>query len=121
MEDELAEIEQHWREGLDLRNASPSLVHDAFEREWFAMYLRSSASPSDALSLWRWGAEIDVRAILPSIRVPALILQRKGDRWVKVEEGRYLAQHIHGAKYRELDGEDHVIWGKDSSRLIDEI
>ena len=121
MEEELAEIERHWGEPFDLSRASPSLINDAFEREWFAAFLRNSASPTDAIDLWRWNTEIDVRDILPAIRVPTLIIQRTRDRWVKVEEGRYLAQHIQDAKYLELASDDHVIWGEHSDRLVDEI
>ncbi len=120
-EEELATIEREWGEPADLRNAAPSLVDDEFERDWFAAYLRNSASPTDAIALWRWNTEIDVRGILPAIHVPTLIVQRLGDRWIKVEEGRYLAKHIAGAKYVELEGDDHVIWGDDSDRLVDEI
>ncbi|WP_413989896.1 alpha/beta fold hydrolase [Labrys okinawensis] len=121
MEEELAAIERDWGEPADLSNAAPSLMKDPFEREWFATYLRNSASPSDAISLWRWNTEIDVRDILPAIHVPTLIIHRTGDRWVKVEEGRYLARHIAGAKYAELQGEDHVIWGNGSDGMVDEI
>jgi DNA-binding SARP family transcriptional activator/pimeloyl-ACP methyl ester carboxylesterase len=121
VDDDLARIEREWGAPADLVNAAPSLMNDAFEREWFAAYLRNSASPADAISLWRWGTEIDVRDILPAIHVPALIVQRTGDRWVKAEEGRYLAKHIAGARYVELAGDDHVIWGADSDRLVDEI
>lgn len=121
VDEELAAVERDWGEAADLGNAAPSLAHDEFEQEWFAAYLRNSASPADAVSLWRWNTEIDVRGILPAIRVPALVIQRTGDRWVRVEEGRYLATHIAGARYAELPGEDHVIWGQDSDRLVDEI
>ncbi|TGQ64249.1 alpha/beta fold hydrolase [Mesorhizobium sp. M00.F.Ca.ET.186.01.1.1] len=121
VEEELAEIEREWGEPADLSNAAPSLMNDAFEREWFAAFLRNSASPADAISLWYWSTKIDVRGILPAIHVPTLIVQRTGDRWVKVEEGRYLARQIPGAKYLELAGDDHVIWGSGSDRLIDEI
>ncbi|MER8815815.1 hypothetical protein NKJ87_29890 [Mesorhizobium sp. M0027] len=48
-------------------------------------------------------------------------MQTAGDRWVKPEEGRYLATHIEGARYIELAGRDHVIWGENSDRLVDEI
>jgi class 3 adenylate cyclase len=65
--------------------------------------------------------KIDVRDILPTIHVPTLIIQRTGDRWVKVEEGRYLANRIAGARYVELVGDDHLIWGADSDRLVDEM
>src|SRR5262249_46650526 len=120
-EEELAEIERSWGGPTDLRNAAPSLANDAFERDWFAAYLRNSASPADAISPWRWNTEIDVRDILSAIHVPTLIIQRTGDRWVKVEEARYLANHIAGAKYVELAGSDHVIWGEDSDSLVDEV
>ena len=98
VEEDIAAVERQWGKPADLSNAAPSLMNDVFEREWFAAYLRSSASPADAITLWRWGVKIDVRHLLPTIHVPTLIVQRTGDRWVKVEEGRYLAERISGAK-----------------------
>ncbi|RWA66528.1 alpha/beta hydrolase [Mesorhizobium sp.] len=121
VDDDIAAVESQWGQAADMRNAAPSLTENILEREWFAAYLRNSASFADAIALWRWGTEIDVRAILPAIHVPTLIVQRTGDRWVRPEEGRYLAAHIEGAKYVELAGKDHVIWGEDSDRLVDEI
>lgn len=121
VEQDLTVVEREWGEPADMSNAAPSLMNDSFEREWFAAYLRNSASPADAIALWRWGTEIDVRDILPAIHVPTLIAQTTGDRWVKREEGRYLATHIEGARYIELAGRDHVIWGENSDRLVDEI
>ncbi|QKC70628.1 alpha/beta fold hydrolase [Mesorhizobium sp. Root172] len=121
VEEDLAAVERQWGEPADMSNAAPSLMNDSFEKEWFAAYLRNSASPADAIALWRWGTEIDVRDILPAIHVPALIVQTTGDRWVNPEEGRYLATHIEGARYIELAGRDHVIWGENSDRLVDEI
>ena len=121
MEEDIAAVERQWGQPADLTNAAPSLMNDAVEREWFAAYLRSSASPADAIALWRWGVEIDVRDILSAIHVPTLIMQRTGDRWVRAEEGRYLAERIGGARYLELDGRDHLIWGEDCDRLVDEV
>jgi DNA-binding SARP family transcriptional activator/pimeloyl-ACP methyl ester carboxylesterase len=121
VEEDLALVEREWGAAADMSNAAPSLMSDTFEQEWFAAYLRNSASPADAIALWRWGTEIDVRDILPAIHVPTLIVQTTGDRWVKPDEGRYLATHIEGARYVELAGRDHVIWGENSDRLIDEI
>lgn len=121
MEEELAAIERQWGEPWDLGRGAPSLVNDTHEQQWFAAYLRSSASPSDAIALWRWGAEVDVRNILHAIHAPTLILQRKGDRWVKVEEALYLSERIAGATLIELPGDDHLIWGADSDRLVDAI
>ncbi|SFP39344.1 DNA-binding transcriptional activator of the SARP family [Mesorhizobium sp. NFR06] len=114
-------VEREWGKPADMSNAAPSLIENMAEREWFAAYLRNSASPADAVALWRWGTEIDVRDILPAIHVPTLIVQRTGDRWVRPEEGRYLGAHIEGARYVELAGRDHVIWGEDCDRLVDEI
>ena len=121
MEEELAAIERTWGEPWDLGRGAPSLVNDTHEQQWFAAYLRNSASPSDAIALWRWGAEVDVRNILHAIHVPTLILQRKGDRWIKVEEALYLSERIAGATLIELPGDDHLIWGADSDRLVDAI
>jgi hypothetical protein len=96
-------------------------MHDLREREWFAANLRNSASPAEAIALWRWSTAIDARNILPAIHVPTLIVHRTGDKWVNVEQGRYLARHIRGAKYVELPGDDHLLWGADSDRLVDTI
>jgi len=120
-EEELAMIARDWGVGFDLSNAAPSLVNDKETRDLFATYLRNSASPQDAIAIWRWNIEIDVRDILSAIHVPTLVLHRTGDRWVKVEEGRFVADRIPGAKWVELPGEDHVIWGAGLDRTLDEI
>ena len=66
-------------------------------------------------------AEIDVRAVLPFIRVPTLILHRTGDRCLHVEEGRYLASRIPTAAFVELPGEDHLPFVGDQDAILDEI
>ena len=66
-------------------------------------------------------SEIDVRPVLDSVRVPALVLHRVGDRTLPLEAGRYLAQHIPGARMVELPGEDHLPWIGDPDRVIEEI
>ncbi|TPI19867.1 alpha/beta fold hydrolase [Mesorhizobium sp. B4-1-1] len=121
VDDDVAAVERQWGKPADMSNAAPSLTENMVEREWFAAYLRNSASPADAIALWRWGTEVDVRDILPAILVPTLVVQRTDDRWVRPEERRYLATHIQGARYVELAGRDHVIWGEDCDRLVDEI
>jgi len=79
---------------------APSLCRDErFLRSW-ASFLRNSASPAAALALYRMNIEIDIRAVLPTIQVPTLILHRTGDRLVHVGCGRYLAEHIPGALRR---------------------
>jgi hypothetical protein len=79
------------------------------------------ASPGAALALTRMNAEIDIRDILPSIRVPTLVLHRTHDRCLRVEEGRYVASRIPGARFVELPGEDHLPFVGDSEPLLAEI
>ena len=65
--------------------------------------------------------EIDIRAILPTIRIPTLVIHRTGDRDANVEEGRWLAAKIAGARFTELPGEDHFPWVGDQDAILDEI
>ncbi len=91
---------------------------------WFGRLERATASPGAILALNRANYEIDVRHLLPSIRVPTLVLHRVGDRTIPVACGRYLAEHIPGAKYVELPGDDHLLQAFDQDvldLLIDEI
>ena len=88
---------------------------------WWSAYLRMGASPGAAVALTRMNAEIDVRDVLPSIRVPALVIHRTGDRLLKVEEGRYLASRIPGATFVELPGVDHLPFVGDQDALLSAI
>jgi DNA-binding SARP family transcriptional activator/class 3 adenylate cyclase len=90
-------------------------------RDWLARWARNSASPGAAATLLRMDYEIDVREVLPTIRVPTLVLHRAGDPLIPVEQGRYFAAHIPGAKYVELPGEDRLIFAGDVDRIADEI
>ena len=121
MEEEVEWLSADWGGPVDLSEGAPSLAEDQEARQFVATYLRNAASRDDAVSLWRWNAEIDVRGILPAIRVPTLVLNRTGDRWVDVEEARYLAERIEGAKLVELPGEDHLIYAGDTDAVLDEI
>jgi pimeloyl-ACP methyl ester carboxylesterase/DNA-binding winged helix-turn-helix (wHTH) protein len=102
--------------GLDER--APSMADDAAFRAWWSAYLRMGASPGAAVALTRMNAEIDIRDVLPSIRVPTLVLHRTGDRLLKVEEGRYLASRIPGATFVELPGVDHLPFVGDQEALL---
>jgi pimeloyl-ACP methyl ester carboxylesterase len=115
------DIRDHWGDVVDLADVAPSRANDERFRQWWAGFLRRGASPGGALELARWNTEIDVRHVLPAIRVPALILHRRDDRDAKVEEGRYIAAHIPGARFVELAGADHVPWVGDSDALLDEV
>jgi len=100
---------------------APSLVNDEPYRKWWATYERAAASPGAVIAVLRMNWEIDARHVLPAIRVPTLVLHRTGDRVVKVEQGRLIADRIPGAKYVELPGDDHVPSAGDSDTLLDEI
>ena len=119
--EEIAEIERNWGGPFDLANAAPSLANDPLAQEWWAAYARYAASPKAAIAMWKLGAEVDVRDILPSIRVPTLVLQKEHDRWIKQEEGRYLASRIPNAKFVLLPGLDHATWGDGQDRLVEEV
>jgi class 3 adenylate cyclase len=101
-------IEHSWGTGETVRFFMPSKSGDENYRRGFARMERQGASPAAAVALTRMNAEIDVRPILPTIRVPAQVLHRFGDQRVNVEAGRYLGNHIPGAKYVELPGADHI-------------
>ena len=105
--------------GLDLR--APSRAADPAFRSWWATYLRMSASPGAAVQLTRMNGQIDIRHVLPAIRVPTLIIHARGDRTVGVEDGRYLAERIQGARLVELDSIDHLPWVSDSERVASEV
>src|SRR5439155_19991742 len=83
---------------------------------------RASASPGSILALMRANYEIDVRHLLPSVRVPTLILHRTGDALIPVAAGRFLAEHIQGARYVEIPGTDHLVLDNETQDIIaDEI
>jgi class 3 adenylate cyclase len=65
--------------------------------------------------------QVDIRSILPTIRVPTLVMHRTGDQDVNVAEGRYIAERIAGARFIELPGDDHLPWTGDQSRFLDEM
>jgi pimeloyl-ACP methyl ester carboxylesterase len=117
----LQSIEKDWGGpvGLDLR--APSIAQDERVRQWWARFLRMSASPAAALELTRMNYEIDVRDVLPAIHVPTLLLHSAGDMAVDVNCSRYMAENIPGAKLAVLPGNDHLPWGSDADAILDEI
>ena len=115
------EIERDWGGPVGVEGRAPSMAHDQRYRQWWARWLRSSASPAAAATLIRMNSEIDIRHVLPAVRVPTLVLHSVNDRVIDVGAGRYMAEHIPGAKLVELSGIDHVPWGDDADRIADEI
>jgi len=117
----IAAIEDTWGDpaGIDVR--APGATEDVSYRQWWATFQRLAASPGAAVAVMEMNKEIDVRPVLPTIHVPALVLHRKGDRVVHVEQGRYLAAHIRGARLVELPGADHTPWVGDMDPISNEV
>lgn len=114
-------IRADWGKPVGIETRAPSMAGDPVFRDWWATYLRMGASPGAALALTQMNAEIDVRPVLPTIRVPTLVLHRSDDLCLKVEEGRYVAGRIPGSKYVELPGADHLPFVGDQEAILGEI
>ena len=114
--------EERWgRPGFGARSIAPTLVDDERFQTWYAQAQRFSGTPAAARAWFRVTMEIDVRDVLPAIRVPTLVIHRTGDRVIPVESGRYLAEHIADAKYAELPGVDHFPFVGDIDAIVDEV
>jgi len=105
--------------GIDMR--APSMATDERFRQWWARFLRLSASPAAFATLSHMNAQMDIRQVLPAIRVPTLILHSVNDRNLDVRGSRYLAERIPGAELVELSGPDHVPWLSDADIVVDEV
>jgi pimeloyl-ACP methyl ester carboxylesterase len=110
-----------WGKPVGIEERAPTLANDEAFRDWWATYLRMGASPGAAVALTKMNAEIDVRSVLPTIRVPSLVIHRAGDMCLKVEEGRFVAARIPGCKYVELGGIDHLPFVGAQDEILDEI
>ncbi len=111
----------NWGDGSSVAALSPGAAENPRVRAWFARLERLSASPGTAIKLMRMNGEIDVRAVLPSIQTPTLVLHRPADALVDVRHSRYLAEHIPGARYVELPGTETLVFGSDADGELDEI
>src|SRR5262249_42324949 len=114
-------VAREWGGDMDLASYVPSKAGDEAYLRRLASYFRNSASPGAAVALLRMNTQIDIRAVLPAIHVPTLILHRGGDQDSNVEEGRFLARHIPGARLVELPGSDHLPWVGDQDAALDEV
>jgi class 3 adenylate cyclase len=122
-EEAIEDVERNWGNlrPEDVEYYAPSRVGDEQFVRHLEQYMRRSVSPGAAAALMRMNSYIDVRDVLPTIQTPTLILHRTGDRDVNVEESRYMASRIPGAKFVELPGDDHWISAGDTDAIADEI
>jgi len=121
LEEFIRGIEGTWGTGANAPRFAPDQSKDGHFPEWWGRYERHSATPNAGIALARMNAAIDVRSVLPSIRVPTLILHRRDDARIKFAGGKYLAEKIPGVRFVEFPGRDHPIWTGDIDPIIDEI
>lgn len=88
-------------------------------RTW-ARVSRNSASPGSAAAYVRMNLDVNVGGVLPLVRSPTLVMHRQEEFW-DVRSGRYLAEHIPGARFVELPGRDFAPWLGDQERLFSEL
>jgi pimeloyl-ACP methyl ester carboxylesterase len=103
-----------WGSGAALKFVVPSFR----SVRQLAMFERMCASPGMARATFEALFRIDVRPILPTISAPTLVIHARDDPVVGVQAGRYLADHIPGARYLEVDGADHAPWFSDPDRIL---
>jgi class 3 adenylate cyclase len=107
---DLENVIARWGKGLAAEYIFPNRRGDEAFRRWFGRLQVQSATPKDAIAFMRMAFEIDVRQVVTSVKVPTLIVHRTGDQVCNVENARWLARHIDGARFLELPGNDHVPW-----------
>lgn len=100
-------------------NANGTADHDFLK--WAGRWMRSSVSKDALPRIYELLSKTDVRHVLPTITVPTLVLHRDRDPIVPIDNSRYLAEHIPGARFVELSGEDHLPFLGDMDSVADEI
>jgi class 3 adenylate cyclase len=101
-------IAETWGTGVALGSINPGWNRDPRGQEWLARLERAAGSPRRAVLKQRLVFDVDVRDVLPAITVPTLVIHTKENKFARTGHGRYLADHIEGARYLELPGEDHT-------------
>ena len=114
-------VENAWGRGDMMAALNPSLAADPVGAEAWGRFLRLSASPATAAAVGRMLFELDVRDVLPTIRVPTLVVQRKENPIITLEQGRYVAERIPAAKFVAVPGADHGLAVGDPDVILDEV
>ena len=110
-----------WGGPVGIETFAPSLAGDAQARAWWAGLLRAASSPGGISAVLEAFRDADVRELLPRVAVPTLVLHRRGDQAVRIAAGRDIASRISGAKFVELDGDDHWFFAGDQRPVLDAI
>jgi class 3 adenylate cyclase len=115
------QLARPWGDGSRLLTLSPSAAANPRLRAWFGRLERLAVSPGMASKFMWMNGEVDVRAVLPAIQAPTLVLHRERDTAVDIRHARYLAEHIPGARLCELPGDEALAFGPAAHALLDEI
>jgi pimeloyl-ACP methyl ester carboxylesterase len=110
-----------WGTGGLIDVMAPGLAGDARLRRWYGRYERLSLPPRAIAAMYASQLERDLRPVLPAIQVPTLVVHRAGNRHIRVDHGRYLAERIPGAKFVELPGDEHYFHLGDTQAVLGEI
>jgi class 3 adenylate cyclase len=117
----MATLKETWGTAAILEVLAPSRVADERFRAWYARATRFTGGPDQAADMFRATLKDDVRPLLRSISCPVLVLYREGNRFVDLGAGRYLAEHIPGASFVVIPGDDHLFFVGDTDAMADEI
>jgi class 3 adenylate cyclase len=99
----------------------PSAASDPRRADWISHFVQRAASPGAARAQIRMNLDSDIRPALTAVQTPTIVLHAAGDAWISIDHGRYVAEHIPGARFVELPGADHVPFGDHADLLADEI
>jgi class 3 adenylate cyclase len=120
--DKFAQLDEElWGTEASARLWAPSRADDEYFCRWLARFERGATSPTVHRALVDWAVSLDLRAVLSSIRVPTLVMHRAGSRLTSVEHGRYLTEHIHGARLKVVPGHDNLFFTEHADDVLDHI
>jgi pimeloyl-ACP methyl ester carboxylesterase/DNA-binding CsgD family transcriptional regulator len=120
-EERMSRVKDIWGKVAGMDRYAPSQADNPTVAGWWTTFMQMSASPGDAEDLLRMNSLIDIRDVLPAIRVPTLIIHARGDRIAPIEAGRYLGEHIQTARLLELDSDDHWPYFGDADLVLGEV
>jgi class 3 adenylate cyclase len=117
----MGQLVANWGQGLTAGGIAPSRMNDPQFVEWAARMERLAASPATIAKIMDLIGEFDVRHVLPSIRVPTLVLHRRDDNFIDFRHGKYIAEHVPNARLVELDGSDNLFTVGDVDSFLGEV
>ena len=118
-------VERGWGQASEapsyLSVMAPAAHADTRFRDWFARFQRLAGTPTFGAAMTRTAFEWDLRPVLPTIRVPTLVMSHQSRRYVRPEHGRHVAEQIAGARHLDLPGGDNLIYREDADTIVAEI